>query len=293
MGKTIWLASYPKSGNTWTRNLISHARAPHQEEITINSLQGTRGISSARMPFDAHTLLPSGIMSNAEIEDLRPEVHRHMAIDPPKEPNVDEEEFAAPFQKTHDAYTFNEANDPILGGAEAAKLAILIVRDPRAVAPSLANHMGTDIDTAILNMANPKFSFAGGRRDQNNQLRQRLLTWGGFQKSWMEQNDIPVHMVRYEDLSHAPVETLMHMLDVAGQAVARDVAEYAVDMSSFQKLTAQEAESGFKEAPKGRTFFRKGKADAWREELTAEQIARLETDHAEMMEKLGYEPVSR
>ena len=57
-------------------------------------------------------------------------------------------------------------------------------------------------------------------------------------------------------------------------------------------MTAQEAETGFREAPKGRRFFRRGETEAWREELTPEQIARIERDHAPMMVRLGYAPVT-
>ena len=53
------------------------------------------------------------------------------------------------FVKAHDAYTLTPTGEPLLAGARGADAAIVIVRDPRDVAPSLANHNGTGIDEAI------------------------------------------------------------------------------------------------------------------------------------------------
>ena len=62
--------------------------------------------------------------------------------------------------------------------------------------------------------------------------------------------------------------------------------------ADFGQLRGQEQEKGFREAPRpyaGGNFFRRGEAGAWRDELSAEQIARIEAAHAPMMRRLGYE----
>jgi len=69
----------------------------------------------------------------------------------------------------------------------------------------------------------------------------------------------------------------------------------AVAFADFAQLRQQEHDKGFREAPRpygGGSFFRRGKTGAWRDELTAEQVARVEADHAEMMRRLGYELAS-
>lgn len=291
MSRTIWLASYPKSGNTWTRSLISYALDP--DTHSINTLSGTRGIASAALPFDNQTLLASSLLHLDEIEALRPDVHRALSISTDFEESMDEDFDKSPFQKVHDAYTYTASGHPLLGGAEVAKLAILIMRDPRAVAPSLANHLGTTIDYAIERMADPDFQFAPRHRNANIQLPQRLLTWGGFFDSWMNQTDIPVHLIRYEDLSTQPAETLMGLMTAAGCPINRDTAQNAVERADFSRLSAQEASEGFREAPRGRTFFRKGKSDAWREELTQAQIQSIEITHGTTMRQLGYATVDQ
>jgi len=293
MGRTIWLASFPKSGNTWTRTLISHALKPEPDESNINTLSGTNGIASQRGPFDNQTMIASGLLTIDEIETLRPAVHQNLAEDVAFERSMDDEFDDSPFQKVHDAYTFNAAGESVLGGAKAASLAVLIMRDPRAVAPSLANHLNCSIDDAIAKMADSRFMFANSKRDQSNQLPQRLLSWGGFFESWYDQKDIPVHLIKYEDLSTQPVQVLMGLMEAAGRPITQDVAEHAVTLSDFSRIAAQEAKSGFREAPKGRTFFRQGKADAWREELTEGQIETIEAAHAPVMRRLGYVPITQ
>jgi hypothetical protein len=59
----------------------------------------------------------------------------------------------------HDAYTYTVTGEPLLGGARSADGAILIVRDPRDVAPALANHMRSSLDEAIAFMGNPAAGF--------------------------------------------------------------------------------------------------------------------------------------
>jgi len=65
----------------------------------------------------------------------------------------------------------------------------------------------------------------------------------------------------------------------------------AVDRTSFQRLVAEEAEHGFREtAPTATTFFRRGHAHPWREELSTELITHVVADNNDMMNRLGYLP---
>jgi hypothetical protein len=89
------------------------------------------------------------------------------------------------------------------------------------------------------------------------------------------------------------VETLRRALRFAEHTATDEDIRRAVASVDFAQLQAQEKERGFREAPRGRvdrTFFRRGKAGSWRDELTAEQVRRIEEDHAAMMLRLGYTP---
>jgi aryl sulfotransferase len=67
-----------------------------------------------------------------------------------------------------------------------------------------------------------------------------------------------------------------------------------VEYAGFSELRRQELEKGFGEGPYkfGAVFFRRGETGVWRDELSAEQVARIEAAHGPMMRRLGYEPAS-
>jgi hypothetical protein len=288
MIRAIWLASYPKSGNTWFRILNANLNMDGEETADINDLLKRGEIASARGPFDHRVLIDSGLLTHDEIDCLRPRVYQDLAqraeddIDNPTGPGVR-------LVKVHDAYTLSPSGEPLLGGAKAARGAIVIVRDPRDVAPSLAHHTDTTIDETITMMNNPDSCHCGFRTAQPTQLRQRLLDWSGHISSWLEQTDIPVHLVRYEDLLAVPVPHFFAAMTFAGKPSTLEAIERAVRLSDIGRLQAQEQEKGFRESIRGRCFFRRGKAGGWREELNAEQVERLELAHGPMMKRMGYQ----
>ena len=150
MTRTIWLASYPKSGNTWFRMLVANLSAKDGKPVDINDLPERGGIASARGPFDYLTLIDSSLLTYDEIDCLRPRVYEELARGA-QDDEYDKPEDAPPvrFVKVHDAYTLTPKGEPLLAGRRGADGAIVIVRDPRDVAPSLANHNRVSIDDAI------------------------------------------------------------------------------------------------------------------------------------------------
>lgn len=292
MTRTVWLASYPKSGNTWFRMLVANLAA-QDEPVDINDLSERGGIASARGPFDHLLLIESGLLTHDEIDCLRPRVYEQLAR------GAEDDEYDVPetlppvrFVKAHDAYTLTPKGEPLLAGARGADGAIVIVRDPRDVAPSLANHNRRAIDEVIAFMNDGDATFCGRADGQQNQLRQRLPGWSGHVASWLDQSDIPVHLVRYEDLRADTEGVFARALEFSGrEASAQDIGR-AVRFADFAQLQAQERDKGFRESPvppaEGR-FFRRGQAGGWLDELTAEQAARIEHDHAPTMRRLGYE----
>jgi sulfotransferase family protein len=290
--RTVWLASFPKSGNTWLRMLLANLSARDDAPVDINDLPEQRRIASAREPFDDLTLIDSSLLTHDEIDALRPRVYEELAGGAAEDDDDEPADASAVrFVKVHDAYTLTPKGEPLLAGARGAERAIVIVRDPRDVAPSLASHRGTGIDEAIAFMSDSEAGFCAGTGRQHSQLRQKLHGWSGHIASWLAQGDIPVHLIRYEDLQADTFGTLRGILDFAGRLASEDDMRRAVEFAGFDQLRQQEQDNGFREAPRwtGGDFFRRGKTGGWRDELTAEQAARIEAEHAAMMRRLGYE----
>jgi aryl sulfotransferase len=292
--KTIWLASYPRSGNTWFRILIASLLARDGQPVNINELRDPRPIASAREPFEHLSLIESGVMTHDEIDCLRPRVYEALAGGAESDQSEDNDSGArrsVHFVKVHDAYTLTPEGEPLLAGARGAEGAIVIVRDPRDIAPSLAKHRGTTVNEAIAFMNDPQAAFCWQVDEQRAQFRQKLPTWTGHVSSWLNQRDVPIHLVRYEDLAADTAGRLKLTPAVADLAATDEAINRAVRFADFARLQQQEQEKGFRETEypwRQKPFFRRGKAGGWRDELTAEQVACIETDHGAMMRRLGY-----
>ncbi len=277
MSSIIWLASYPKSGNTWFRVFLTNLRGEEDGPAQINRLNSTP-IASAREIFDDEAGIEASDLTSDEIDRLRPEIYTHLA----------EQANETLFMKVHDACTSNDKNIPLFP-KEATAGAIYFIRNPLDVAISFANHSGGDYDTAISRMAEETFAFCGRPKRLHNQLRQKLLSWSSHVKSWTEQAPFPVCVLRFEDMKQKPVETFEKAIRFSGLEYGREEILKALELSSFEELQRQEKEDGFKEkSPRSDMFFRKGEVGSWREELTKKQAERVINDHRSVMRRFGY-----
>lgn len=270
--------------------IVSNLRSTRVGGVDINFLPEHSPIASARTSFDDLLMIESGILTHEEVDRMRPMLHRHLARElEDNEGRCDaSRDGVVRFIKTHDGYSQTSLGEPLLGGPAAAGRAIVIVRDPRDVAASLANHLDRTIDDAIAFMANPRAAFSNHIRGQVPQLRQLLKDWSAWQSGWLCQTDVPIHMIRYEDMQTDPFATVRAALVFANCTFENDALARAIDLSRFDRLKDQEGASGFHEAPATRTFFRQGRSGAWRQELTTVQVAAIERDHGILMERLGY-----
>lgn len=264
---TTWLASYPKSGNTWLRVLLANWYSDAAEPADINELAPQEWSPNNPARFASATLLAADELSTEEIEALRGETNRLLA---------GEMEGTA-VVKVHNAYT-------AAFGAGVARGAIYVVRDPRDVAPSLAAHLGVTLDEAIATMNSTVAALGRGKGKHRRQLPQPLRDWSGHVRGWLEECDVPVHVVRYEDLPGA----FGGVLQFLGEAPDAERMERAIRHSRLEELQRQEAVHGFKERQSEAAFFRQGQAGAWRRTLRPEQARRIEAAHGAMMRRLGY-----
>jgi aryl sulfotransferase len=262
--------------------LIAALSTSDDRPLDINALPEPTINISRRDIVDAETMIDTALLTHEEAAGLRSSFYSTA-------PDFEAAHALGPrFHKVHDAYTLTSGGEPVIG--RMASAAILLVRDPRDVAPSLAAHFGRTVDWTLDFMGRADASLGGWPDDRLAAFLQRLLTWSDHAASWFEQQDVPVHLVKYESLLADPVATFLGAMHFAGRAVTRDDAERAVTQTRFDTLQAQERKHGFVEAPRqGRPFFAHGRSGRWREVLTGGEIARIEADHAKMMGRLGYE----
>lgn len=271
----IWLASYPKSGNTWLRIFLTNLRRDGAEPVNINELDGGP-IASARGLFDELTGIEASDLTAEEIDRLRPEVYERLAAAAQE----------VLFLKVHDAYTYGADGRALLSAAGSR--AIYLIRNPLDVAVSYANHSSRDFDAIIGSMGQEEFAIATSAGKLPEQLRQRLLSWSAHVLSWVEA-PIPVMVLRYEDMKQQPLETFTRAARFAGLPDDPARVRKAVEFSDFKELQRQEQEHGFRERPsKAERFFREDGWGAWRREMTPEQAARVIREHRQVMQRFGY-----
>lgn len=272
--RICWLASYPKSGNTWTRALLGNLLREEGDDERLIALNGT--ISSNRTIFDNLTGLPSADLTDDEIDLLRPAGYRMLATRGTRRL----------FVKVHDAYHANGQGEPLFP-ADVSIGVIYLVRNPMDVVVSYAYHQGhEDFGRVIEQMADHRHVMAGGK---GAQLRQQTYGWSGHYREWHSQNMIPVLTVRYEDMIADTARELGRMADFL--EVRTDAAALAasVDASRFERLRDAEQRDGFLERPeKAARFFRSGRVGEGAERLDAGQRQRIRDAHGDLMDALGY-----
>ena len=278
MSQIVWLASYPKSGNTWLRVFLSHFLSNGNQAVDINALEMIRA-AGRRDTFDEALGVESSDLTVDEIECLRPAVYRQFAERAP----------ATLYLKLHDANTRTADGKPLIP-PDATRGALYVVRNPLDVAISAAHHSGVSVEQSIERLGTEDLAVPSNVHRLDPQLRQRLLSWSAHVLSWLDQTEIPVHLMRYEDMLSQPLETFRSALRFIGLPGDEERVGRALGLSSFESLQRQEQARGFRERPAAATasFFRQGKAGGWREVLTPAQVRRILQDHGAVMQRLGY-----
>ncbi|SDC82196.1 sulfotransferase domain-containing protein [Williamwhitmania taraxaci] len=275
--KIIWLASYPKSGNTWFRVFLSNLLNHSDQPANINNLYATP-IASNRELFDDATGISSSELTFDEIDILRPFVYEFYARSA--------EDLL--YQKIHDAWLYNGDKKPMFP-SEITKGVIYFIRNPLDVSVSFSHHLGKSNEEVVKFMADSSYSFGSNPNRFHLQIRQRLLTWSEHIRSWVDESGLPIEVIRYEDMKTNTFETFKRAINFLEISATDDEIRKAIGFSDIKVLQEQESQQGFTEKPaKAATFFRKGIVGSWKTELTAEQIDAVCRNHKDMMMRFGY-----
>ncbi|MBT3789915.1 MAG: sulfotransferase domain-containing protein [Alphaproteobacteria bacterium] len=276
MAGILWLASYPKSGNTWLRvflyNLLTNART-----VGAVSQLGQFNYSDTHIPlFQSLTTKPVTEMTVEETAVLRPVMHRKLAASSPN----------TTFVKTHCALTEFGGQDQIT--MDATSGAMYVVRNPLDVCLSMAPHFGISIDEAIDWLADSTF-MAGA---DDGEVPYLISSWSRHVDSWTREGEnASLHIVRFEDMTYKPGPTFKSVAKFMGLKPPAEVLKRAIKLSSFDSVRKQEDENGFIErSVHSEKFFRSGKANQWKSELSKAQVDRVVEANHDMMKKFNYLP---
>jgi hypothetical protein len=274
----VWIASYPKSGNTWARAFLHNLvkiRNGESDEQDINEMArfSTWELDKKRY---AHFLgfEPDNSTHRNEIAATRHAVHRQVA---------DTTEGLI-FVKTHNALVMDRGHATVNFAATSG--AVYIVRNPLDVAISYAHHAGAPVDDTIEYMSRKDVETEGS----DIAVYEVHGSWSQHVWSWTRNNNRALHVMRYEDMLAEPEKSFAALARHLLIEFTPQQLQTAVEHSSFARLQTQEKKRGFRERPPNAdgNFFREGRAGQWKDVLTPAQIDRIVRTHGEQMRRFGY-----
>ena len=279
----IWLSSYPKSGNTWLRSLLVSYYFTKDGDFNFNLLKNID-----QFPSYDHFKNYNKIFSN-------PADTAEFWIEEQKKINFDNK---IKFFKTHNAlckinnYSFTDSNNT-LG-------AIYIIRDPRNVITSVANHYDIDLDQAFEFMTTEQKAII--QKKENSYVGfVALFSWIFHQTSWINNKLFPTLVIRYEDLQNETFLTFKKVinfidnLNKSKNSFKRDKAKKSIQSCDFERLKKLEIDEGFNESPLSKkdntriNFFKLGKDNDYKKLLTKELIIKMNLKFKDEIKKFNYE----
>ena len=269
----VWLASYPKSGNTWTRIFLANYLLNTREPVPINqvhriglgdSISGAYWLAGGRR-YDADDFLGHLRMRDRV---LRGFVSNGATMN---------------FVKTHNARWKVLGTDLI--PASYTRAAIYVLRNPLDVVVSYARHYGITTTETVQRLSRADNGIAGDAKN----VQQYLGDWSGHVLSWADCRDFPVLVMRFEDMKQSPEASFTRLLDFLGVPLEAERLERAVRFSSFDEMRRQESATPFVErSPNAERFFHSGETGQWKDALSAEDAGSLRSRHADVMARFGY-----
>ncbi|WP_169566587.1 sulfotransferase domain-containing protein [Sneathiella limimaris] len=275
MPSIVWIASYPKSGNTWVRMLLNNYFLGGENRQDLNSLDLSTFGGSSKSSYRAVTDEDVDKLTDPDIMKLTPKAHAFIAS----------RGAGLKFVKTHNL--LNTLHGVPLITPEVTRSAFYILRNPLDTVISVADHFGLSLDQAIEFMNNQ----SGSTAPNETMVRQVFSSWANNIASWTQRPPFPVWVIRYEDLHADPTKTMGNALKFLGVNLDEKMLQRAIRQSSFKSLKAMEKKDGFAERSQhSKSFFRSGKTGQWRSKLTSEQVDRIISTNRPLMQHFGYLP---
>ena len=280
----IWLASYPKSGNTWLRAFLSSYLYldSNNQSFHFDILKKIERFPHPEQ-FENIGILPQNIKSFEEV--VKAWIPLQKKINENKKIN---------FLKTHNAfgslnnYPFTDKNNT-LG-------LIYLVRDPRDVLISYSKHLNKDLDKTLKYiLTDNHMGILHSKINVNSELRG---SWNQNYNSWKNFNLTEKIIIRYEDLVKDPFNTFSKVVNYLKKlfekkslflAFDEEKIRKCIEITNFNNLQNLEKRKGFKEGiTSNELFFNKGKIEQWKEELDEKILYRIEKKLKKEMKELNY-----
>ena len=279
----IWIASYPKSGNTWLRALLASYYFTNEGSFSLSLLDKIDAFPSDKFFKEYNDQF-------SKVEDTC----KYWL----KEQEKINKKNKITLLKTHSAIC--KINGNSFTNKENSIGAIYIVRDPRNVITSISNHYQISIEDAFQFMKDEKRGIIN-KKDGRYLGFQAVWSWSINQKTWVENNLFPVLVIKYEDLLKETYNTFRKVIEFinkisnSSKIFNKSKGKNSIKNTSFEKLQRMENDHGFAEAmnKKGTNkkikFFNLGQKNNYKNLLSQDLIIKMNEFYKEELIKFNYE----
>ena len=281
----FWIASYPKSGNTWLRILLAsyfYTKDGIYDETVLKNIEQF----PQKKFFDSFNF-----------DQKIPTDTVKFWIKAQEKINYDKK---LKFLKTHNA--FGKLNNFDFTNTENSIGCVYIVRDPRNVITSLKNFYEMNDNQAFKWITNKNQYIYDLHKFKTNGFSnfQFISSWDTNFESWKIQKQIPIKVIRYEDLLNETyavfndVINFIHKTTNSEEKIFKNKIKNAVSSSLFSKLKEKEKKEGFSEAPKSKLinskipFFNLGPNNNWKKILSENLKDKLNIAFKKKLKELSY-----
>ena len=278
----IWIASYPKSGNTWVRALLSAIMYSKDGKFNFELLNNIPQFP-LRTHFDSFT---------KDYFNIK-EISKYWITSQDKI-NLDN---TIKLIKTHHARCVYKERE--FTNTENTLATIYIVRDPRNVITSISNYFLHSIEnskdflfSSIRHLGNKK----EGSTDEN--FYTVLGNWADHYNSWKKFNINNLLIIKYEDLLKDTKFQVMKILKFLSNYREIEYSDKKIDnalnTTNFENLKTMEKQVGFIKQPihgkinKKINFFNLGKNNDWRKILDKDIANQISKKFEKEMKELNY-----
>ncbi len=230
--RIVWLASFPKSGNTWTRVFLANYFMPPGQAPDINTLYRFTTADIRQDFFDRVNGGPFVARDFADWLEMRPKALRAIAASKP----------GHHFVKTHCQVRKIGGRDLILPEVTAA--AIYVMRNPFDLVLSYSRHLSEPVDQTITRMANREAVNTSGSR-----IFEFIGRWDEHIASWTEAPGLQRHVMRYEDMLADTERAFRGLFAFLRMPVQDGQLRRAIRAASFELAAEAGAGEGLPRAP--------------------------------------------
>lgn len=271
----IWIASYPKSGNTWVRSFLTSYIYTNENSFDLSKLKYIQSFGQLKH-YRNHV---------RNFDNFNEISNSWMKI----QKKINEDNKKIKFFKTHNG--LYKVGDSFFTNKKNTLGVIYIVRDPRDIVISASHHFDQDHNLSTKMLFNNQ-NYESFIENGFEYVRSIVGSWDNHYNSWNSLKEKEKIIIKYEELHKDPNKEFKKILNFISQFTPFEINDNkikkSIESTNFSSLQNLEKKEGFVEQNKKKTFFRSGRVGEWREKLDKKLVEKIEEKFFKEMKCLGY-----